>query len=489
VKLLGWLAFIVPLGIYAASISPNVGAWDTGELDMVPYIFGIAHPTGFPAFILLGWLFSHALPLSTVAWRMSFLSAIAMAGTSFAVYALARLLGVARLAAFGAALLFALGRVAWTRGVRAEVHSLAGFEAVAATVLALLWYRTKDPRALVGACLAVGVGLATHEVVGLAVPGVAFLLIAANKMPAPRTIALCAACAVLPSVTYAYIPLRSAYVTAHRVDPLLALGVPPGRPYWDYGHPASARAFARYITGSDFHAPSSVAAIVQPATYARIWPRLYDLGVQEFPVSALVLALAGLTALAIAEPFVAAGLALALFPATIFAYSYYAESDPARYGLPTFAFVAALIAYGVTRIAGWLSHDDRRFANVTMVLALAILIVSLAYQNASIMGERADSRWADYVVRLRDSTPDNAIVVADWAYATPLAYAAFVERSMGNRVVETAHAEDDLANIRRWVDAHPLYVVSEQVPPMVGEFRLQLVSPGQPNILRVVPAH
>ena len=35
---------------------PGVGFWDTGEFQAVPPILGTAHPTGYPTYVLLGWL-------------------------------------------------------------------------------------------------------------------------------------------------------------------------------------------------------------------------------------------------------------------------------------------------------------------------------------------------------------------------------------------------------------------------------------------------
>ena len=37
---------------------PGVAFWDTGELQVVGPLMGTAHPTGFPTYVLLGWLAS-----------------------------------------------------------------------------------------------------------------------------------------------------------------------------------------------------------------------------------------------------------------------------------------------------------------------------------------------------------------------------------------------------------------------------------------------
>ena len=56
---------------------PGVGFWDTAEFQTVPPILGTAHPTGYPTYVLLGWLASVVLtPFGEAAFRMNLLSAI-----------------------------------------------------------------------------------------------------------------------------------------------------------------------------------------------------------------------------------------------------------------------------------------------------------------------------------------------------------------------------------------------------------------------------
>ena len=53
---------------------PGVGFWDTAEFQTVPPILGTAHPTGYPTYVLLGWLASIVLtPFGEAAFRMNLL--------------------------------------------------------------------------------------------------------------------------------------------------------------------------------------------------------------------------------------------------------------------------------------------------------------------------------------------------------------------------------------------------------------------------------
>ena len=61
------------------ALLPGVAFWDTGELQTVGPLLGTAHPTGFPTYVLLGWLASVVLqPFGDPAFRMNLLSALCL---------------------------------------------------------------------------------------------------------------------------------------------------------------------------------------------------------------------------------------------------------------------------------------------------------------------------------------------------------------------------------------------------------------------------
>jgi hypothetical protein len=70
-------AFIVSMALYIPGLPMQVWNGDTAEAQTVPFILGIAHPTGFPAYTPAGWLFTHVVAFGTVAWRMNLFAAFA----------------------------------------------------------------------------------------------------------------------------------------------------------------------------------------------------------------------------------------------------------------------------------------------------------------------------------------------------------------------------------------------------------------------------
>jgi len=50
--------------------------------------------------------------------------------------------------------------------------------------------------------------------------------------------------------------------------------------------------------------------------------------------------------------------------------------------------------------------------------------------------------------------------LAEWAYSTPLAYAAYVDRSLGSRVVVASGPEQYLNDIPQLLQHHGVYVIT-----------------------------
>ena len=132
--------FLVALVVYRATMLPGIGIWDTAEVQTVPPLLGTMHPTGFPAFVVLGWFANLLLaPFGEPAFRMTLLSGIlaALAG-GLAVFVFRRL-GAPVLLAGAAALGFALTPITWHIGVSADVHALHVALLVGITLGLLRW--------------------------------------------------------------------------------------------------------------------------------------------------------------------------------------------------------------------------------------------------------------------------------------------------------------------------------------------------------------
>ena len=448
------LSWLVPLCVYAISARRDVWFWDTGEMDTVPWILGIAHPTGFPAYVLIGYVFSHVVAIGSVAFRMSIMSACAMSAAAYFVYRSVEEEGASRWIAAAAAWFFAFGAVVWTRGTRAEVHALAACAFAATIFYALCWYRSGAARDIYAAAIAWGIGLAVHPVLLLALPAIVFIIAMRPGALAARDLLAAAGIGIASAaVWYVYIPLRSLYVTANALDPGPRLGLPPGGPFWDYDHPSTLRGFAALALGGDFNVGTVLHGIVsgsaRGAGIAMYPPELLH-EVMPFGLAALA---AGIYVAWIRDRVRATALLLFALPCIIFGAGFPPESDPRRYFIGSFVVAAIFIGDAMGFLARQLPA-----ARYAVAVALAAMAALLVVENRWVFDQAGDESARAVISAVQQRTPANAILVANWLDAPPLAYAAYVEHSLGSRSVAAAWVGDLGAHARVWMRTRPVFV-------------------------------
>jgi hypothetical protein len=129
-------ATLVPLGAYLVTLHPGLPAGDSGELITAAWTGGVAHPPGYPLYVMLAGAWAHALPFMTPALALNLFSAIAMsAAAGVLALAVARLSG-SRAAGVLSAWAFAFALPVWTCAIVAEVFALNAL--LAALTLLLL---------------------------------------------------------------------------------------------------------------------------------------------------------------------------------------------------------------------------------------------------------------------------------------------------------------------------------------------------------------
>jgi hypothetical protein len=122
--------------IYGGTLAPTVGAGDSGELVLAADSLGIAHPPGYPLWVLLARLMA-SVPIGDLAWRVNALSALLSAAAVGLFHLLATRVALPRFSAALATALFAACTIVWHSAVEAEVYPLATLFFVLLSLLAL----------------------------------------------------------------------------------------------------------------------------------------------------------------------------------------------------------------------------------------------------------------------------------------------------------------------------------------------------------------
>jgi hypothetical protein len=471
------IAFAVPLVVLLASVRTAVGFWDTGDLQTVAWIAGIPYPTGFPGYVIVGWVWTHAVPFASVAARLNALSAVAVASGAATVAALALLLDAAAVVAVLGGFTFAFAHTVWARATYADVHPLGFAVAFAAVALGARWALRGDARALgIGTVLAGAAVAIDNTTVLILLGGVVAAL--ARRWPARVVVRSLALAALVVAAAYAYLPLRSTWVTAHRTDPTLALGIPPGRPFWDDHHPATPEGFRSLVAGTEWGPGETLAVLLTPAAFASAVHRFGAEVAADEPQGLLIAALIGLGFVIVRAPLVGVGLVVAAAVPALFGATYPAEADPERYVFALYAVLALGVAVAADRTARAFGRERPALALGAVGALLALVVVRDAVRARDLFAQRTFAEAAELGTRVARSTRDGAIVVAPWDFATPLAYHAYVERALGARIVVCALPHDHLADYARWLRERQVTVVSESTPDLPG-FRTRRLSGGQ----------
>jgi hypothetical protein len=234
--------FLASLSLYLTTLAPSVVTLfdDSLEFQLVTYQLGIAHPTGYPLYTLLGKLFTF-LPIGNIAFRVNVMSAVFGALTVSELYLLILQLTqqavrsgppggitnhdatIARsiswpvqLGGLIGAILFGVSPVFWQQATIAEVYTLSALFVAGLLLTAVyLLPRSKEGKpGLLWLALSAGLALTHHRTIVLLFPALAFYVLlnrqaeTFKKSGFYKTLIYAAAWGLAPLLLYLYLPLR-----------------------------------------------------------------------------------------------------------------------------------------------------------------------------------------------------------------------------------------------------------------------------------------
>ncbi|HZY99937.1 MAG TPA: DUF2723 domain-containing protein [Candidatus Baltobacteraceae bacterium] len=449
-------AFAVPAAVYIVSASHEPASWDTAELQGVPYILGISHPTGFPFFVLLGYVWSHVVAIGSVAFRMNAMSAVCLGVAALVAYLVALRLGATRPIALLATLWYSFTQNVWSHANRAEAQDLAVTCETLAIYAFVRWLQGDDSRWFAGAFAFYGLAMAAHPNALWLLPAFIAGALTAKRRPSLRLVATSVALTIAGLALYLYLPLRSAYIVAHGLDPTLALGGTSGGIFWNYNNPSTPGGLLIDISGKESNAASYVLASFNPVHIQdALWAFIQGLA-EQYGAFVVALTFVGLVVAWRRDWRTTLFLCLACTVALVFSVTYSEEGDIGRYRLLALWLAVPLVAAILPRgAAGW-----------NAVVARAAMIVFLAggtFVTARMHPEYFDhqpgegGRWV--INMLEPFTSPGSVIIAQWLDATSLAYGAYVDDSLPGRIIVSGGDLESMPQYKRWAQTHNVYVL------------------------------
>ncbi len=477
-RLLPALVWSSAFALYALTAGPSIVALfdDTLEFQLAAPTFRIAHPTGYPLYILLGGLWTSLLPIGNWAWRMNLFSALCAAATVMLLFLLTRRLCTRRngmpnqWSGIAAAVAFGLGPIWWRQATVAEVYALhlLLMAAIFSTAIGMntVVGTARFDRRMGILLLLIGLGLAHHRTTVLILPGlVLYLLWSVPDLWRPRPVWFLWLVALLaPLLLYAGIPLRAAM----GANDLNGSYVNTWRGFLDH---ILARQYTSFFVDNTLAVERT----------AQDWAMVF---VGQFGVLPLGIATAGLARVADREhrPVKAWIFVLVvLLTNGLFALTYHV-GDVEVFLLPVFFCVALLVGAG-------LSLPDFFISNKTVVRVvegLLVVVVALGvWGRGAVVNRSNDWKVHNYAVAMaKIDFPQDSAVVGLEGETTALLYMQAAEGlGLNAQPIAADDPSQRASTIRALMSAGRPVFLTREVEGIASEYSFTGVGP----LVRVWP--
>lgn len=408
----GIFIFLGVLGYYLHLVPPSVTFSDSGDFITCAYTLGIAHPTGYPTWTMLGHLLT-LVPLSNIGMRVTMLSCIAGALAVMVIYFCLLKLTRKVMIAIPVSCIFAFSYTHFRVSQIADVYSLYVFFAALVVLILLVFRQSKKPFHLYLGAFVYGFAFTNHLLIITLFPAICYLIWTVDKKAlfSIHSIGILTMFFFLGLLPYIYLPIRGFQ-----------------HPLIDWGEPTTITSFLRLITGG-IYKESMFKEASSPAQLWETWGyHLYLLGKQfTFWLSPFILL--GLWKL------YRTSLRLLIFFCLIFLcntlYSLGLQKviqgliDHESYHLPSIMVMSILLGYGILAVYDWIKQNAAK--KVVYCLASLLPIIPLtSYYNQADMSRYFFAH--DYGMNLLRHLPKKAMLFNQVDYNVfPLWYLQYVE--------------------------------------------------------------
>ena len=457
---------IVALLIYCLTLAPTVTFVDSGELIVAARFLGVAHPPGFPLYLVLAHLVS-LLPIGTIAERINFASAL------FAAFACGMLTLVAAeliascsflsarssdkrrkatklksagersftangwltlLSAIAAGLVLTFSQTLWSYATIAEVYTLNSFLILTILFLMLRWRRcivteasyaagkaksranipatTRYDAWLYAAAIVFGLGLGVHHVtIGLLLPALAAIVWRTQGLR------------FFTSRRLLYAALVSIAALA-AVDSYLPLAA-SCKPILNWGDPSSFQALWWHITGRQYQVFVSFTPAIAGRELIRFGNFLFrEFGFCWLPLP-LLFAAVGYISMFRCDRTAFWFLILIVLFNLGYALNYEIAEDKDAYYLPTFISIVIACGYGMRDVVQRFAPSIRApAAGLMLLIPLLGFFAHWPYNNRSHYFIAHD-----YVENIQSTVePNGLLLTLDWQVASPMLYTREIEQ-------------------------------------------------------------
>lgn len=417
--------FLIMFTLYNCTLSPSFLQIDTGELAAVQATFGVAHPTGYPLFTLLGFLWSKLHLAGSLIWWLNLLNALyASAGAVF-IYLAARhiwlhyyfatagkqvsgkkndrkntstatpvkeITALSYTVPAAIALLCASGTTYWLQSAAVEVYALQSL------LVSMIMYASARAFLAVGTHrwwwwtgLFTGLAFSNHLTTVMLVPGIAMLFFMKEGLKAG-------------ALKKAWVPVGMALVTMV-VFYLVLMLTAASDPLFNWGNPSNTDALWKHITGKQYNVWMFANEKVRAANMEKFGKIITT----DLTYIGLALGMLGAIMAAVQKHKLIWGLIIHFLCCVLLAVRYDIK-DLEPYFLPALISFSLMGVFGLKALVSWMRDAFQRFPVLAVLpLAVPVFVASVNYKKA----DRSDVYvYEDYTRAALASLPENALLLS-----------------------------------------------------------------------------
>ena len=405
--------------VYNFTIAPSVIQIDSGELASVQKLLGIAHPTGYPLFTMLGYFFLQLPIFSSDIFQANFLAAIycsisvgLFSKFLFEIFLISKVNSLPettiKLIIISSSIVLGLSTTFWFQSTSVEVYSLHLVLIISTLFLFVKAFRNDDAKFWYLFAYFFGISLSNHMTSILIIPAAVYLYFKKNSFN-KNSFLFGARLALITSISamivYLYLPIRAMQ------EPIL-----------NWGNPIDFERFWRHFTGAQYQVWifSSLEASKKQLSYF-----IQNLTNEFFYIIYLPIIFGIFSLIKISKTVLFFTLLLTF--STILYSINYDIVDIDSYFLLTYISFIVFFFFGIIRILEFSKNPT-----INVILMTIILIIFPALQltmNHDKVDQSDNFIFEDYTKASLNSLPANSILFSyQWDYLiSPSYYFQYVE--------------------------------------------------------------
>jgi Protein O-mannosyl-transferase TMEM260-like len=407
--------WIVVFFTYLQTLAPSVGFIDSGELATVPYVLGIAHPTGYPLFTLLGRIFSILPFVTEEVVRLNLMSAVFTSAAAVVFYYV--MLHLVRVTKAGAstfiqggplfgAFSIAFSQTFWDQSAHVEVYALHLLLIGLVTLFFVkaLWFNGPEndqrQRLFLLFAFVLGLSFTNHMTTVLLAPGFLyayFSMFRFSKKSFAR-IAVLAVPFLAGLSVYLYLPIRASE-----------------HPVLNWGNPTTIEKILWQLSAKQYQVWmfSSTGMMIKQLGY------FFDQMPKEFYYFPLLWAAIGIWMLLMKNRRIFIFIFF-LIVGCLFYSSNYDINDIDSYFLLAYIGLSLFICFGASEMFSWIKRSTGIWA---LSILLAGIVVAETAENFSEVDESKNYLVEDYTRNILSHLQPHALLITyQWDYLVACSY-------------------------------------------------------------------